>query len=192
MRDTNGGDGKAVARLPRSNDGAISDLFRSNRRQAFALALRILGEAEAAEDAVQDAFADVWKRVDRIRARTGRVESLLMTIVHRRAVDILRRRHHETPPIHDTEVLERVDEQAAERFEQVVNDVSLAGLRANLRDRLNALPAEQREAIELAYYHGLSQREIAERVDIPLGTVKSRVRLGMASLAESLRKGTGR
>ena len=167
-------------RIRRRDPQALEELYRLRGRRAFGLAYRVLGDAAAAEDAVQDAFLAVWDGAERIDARRGRVESLLMTMVHRRAIDQLRARARRTArqaPV-SMDIVNVVDERAAELFDAVSASVSAEQVRA----ALGALPAEQRAVIELAYFEGLTHREIAERSGLALGTVKSRLRLGMEKL----------
>ena len=167
-------------RIRRRDPQALEELYRVRGRRAFGLAYRVLGDAAAAEDAVQDAFLAVWDGAERVDARRGRVESLLMTMVHRRAIDQLRarsRRAARQVPV-SIDIVNVVDERAADLFDAVSASVSAEQVRA----ALGALPAEQRAVIELAYFEGLTHREIAERSELALGTVKSRLRLGMEKL----------
>ena len=142
----------------------------------------MVGDAAAAEDVVQEAFVAVWTQAERIDPARGRVDSMLMTIVHRRATDHVRARsrrlRHERPNDPGYAAATLVDETAAALLEAVVEAPDRARVHASLR----ALSAEQREAIQLAYFGGLSHREIAEATGVPLGTVKSRLRLAMAHL----------
>ena len=151
-------------------------------RAAFGLAYRVVGEAAAAEDVVQEAFVAVWTQAERIDPARGRVDSLLMTIVHRRATDHVRARsrrlRHERPDDPGYAAAAIVDETAAALLEAVADAPDRERVHASLR----ALSADQRETIQLAYFGGLTHREIAEATGLPLGTVKSRLRLGMAQL----------
>ncbi|MEX2446466.1 MAG: sigma-70 family RNA polymerase sigma factor [Dehalococcoidia bacterium] len=190
MRDTNGasddgGDG-LVARLRALEPAALEELYLREGRRAFALAYRVLGDPGAAEDAVQEAFAQLWEGAPRL-SLAGRVESLLMTIVHRRAVDLVRSRRRREAPSAPPAALDRVDEQAQALLENVVEAVSSEGLRARLRATLAGLPEEQRTVVTATYFEGLTLREVAERERVPLGTVKSRLRLAMQKLGEAVR-----
>ena len=129
---------------------------------------------------MQDAFVAVWDQAARIDPKRGRVDSLLMTIVHRRATDQVRRRSRQWAREHSGEPHDVVDEHAAELFEAVASAPDYQ----RVRECLAELNADQREAIQLAYFDGLSHREIAEATGAPLGTVKSRLRLGMERLRE--------
>jgi RNA polymerase sigma-70 factor (ECF subfamily) len=172
----------------RAGDGtALLELFQREGKRAFALAYRILGDAATAEDAVQEAFAQLWQRAPRLAARDGRIEALLMTIVHHRAVDMVRGKARRLAYLPDAELLDRVDEEATARLERVEEAISTAALRSELRAALDQLPAEQRVILDHVYVWQRSLREIADIESIPLGTVKSRLRLAMAKLSRSLR-----
>ena len=186
MRDPNGGPLSLSARLRARDEAALRELFGQEEKRAFALAFRVVGDAAAAEDAVQEAFAQLWERAERIDPAGGRIESLLMTIVHRRAIDQARRRQRGATRLPDPELLDQVDEQAAAMLERVEDSLSAAGLRSELRAALAALPPEQRAVVNQTYLGECTLREIAERAGLPLGTVKSRLRLAMAKLSESL------
>jgi RNA polymerase sigma-70 factor (ECF subfamily) len=174
-----------AARLQRREPEALEELFLAHGRRAFGLAYRILGDGSAAEDAVQDAFVAMWERAERIDPGSGRIESLLMTIVHRRAVDELRARSRRSAQSAGQPV-DAVDESAAELFEGVIEALSSGGVRRRVRESLFALPPEQREAVELAYFDGLTHVQISETTGAPLGTVKSRLRLAMEKLRAAL------
>jgi RNA polymerase sigma-70 factor (ECF subfamily) len=150
-------------------------------RQAFGLAFRILEDGQAAEDVVQEAFLTIWRRSATLDPAKGKVASLLMTIVHRRSIDALRARKGLSalpegfePP--------GTDERSADPAEIV--DVSVR--RSRVRNAMESLPQEQREVIELAYFKGMTHVEISESTNIPLGTVKSRMRLGLKRMKTSL------
>ncbi len=170
----------------REND-SLRELYLRVERRAFLLARRVVGDGALAEDAVQEAFAQLWEQADRISLDGGRLESLAMTIVHRRAIDIARRKHRHETTIPDADQLQPIDERAVSMLEQVEESLTSEGLRSRLNQALSALPPEQRTIVRHAYFGELSLREIAEQEGLPLGTVKSRLRLAMAKLSESLR-----
>jgi len=152
----------------------------------------VLGDGAAAEDAVHAAFLALWERADRI-GEHGRLDALVMTVVHRRAVDLARRRarsgHLEVVPLKSDgasqpDAAEGIpDEHAQEAFARVLDDHST---QTRLAAALARLPEEQRTVVELAYFEGLTHRAIAERLGLPGGTVKSRLRLGLGHLREAL------
>ena len=174
--------GDLAARLRERDPEALAELYRTLGGRAFGLAYRVVSDATAAEDVVQEAFVAVWTQAERIDPARGRVESLLMTIVHRRATDYVRRRsrrlRYERADEAGYAASTIVDEAAAALLEAVADAPDRERVHASLR----TLSTEQREAIQLAYFGGLSHREIAEVTGIPLGTVKSRLRLAMAHL----------
>ena len=157
---------------------AFMALYDRYNRLAFGLAYRVLGEATAAEEAVQDAFMQVWNRATSFEDRgDANVRGWLLTIVHHRSIDIHRRsaRHGERTTTLD----ERLELRA---LGGTWEDVSRRLTNEDLRAALDDLPEDQRHAIELAYFGGLTQKEIAEREAMPLGTVKGRMRLGLNKL----------
>jgi RNA polymerase sigma factor (sigma-70 family) len=162
-----------------SDDRALAELYDRFGRVAYGLALRILRDEALAQDAVQDAFLAVWRSADRFLAERAKASTWILTLVHRRAVDLVRRedRRHgeplESAPEPATSV--SLEEEAALGFQRKV-----------VREALLRLPAEQREALELGYYGGLTQSELAERLHQPLGTIKSRMFTGLARLRELL------
>jgi RNA polymerase sigma-70 factor (ECF subfamily) len=176
-----------AARLHAGDASALRELFEQEGRRALGLATRVLGERAAAEDAVQEAFAQLWERAPRIDPDGGRIESLLMTMVHRRAIDLARARRRRPGPLPAVELIPQVDDEAQALLDRVVEDLSSEGLRARLRAVLASLPPEQRAVVEQAHFEGMTLREIAEHEGVPLGTVKSRLRLGMTKLTEALR-----
>lgn len=127
----------------------------------------------------------MWERAERIDPDSGRIESLLMTIVHRRAVDELRARSRRSAQS-ASQPVDAVDESAAELFEGVIEALSSDGVRRRVRESLFALPPEQREAVELAYFDGLTHVQISDATGAPLGPVKSRLRLAMEKLRAAL------
>ncbi len=157
---------------------AFLAVYDRYNRLAFGLAYRVLGEAASAEEAVQDAFLQVWNRAAAFEDRgDASVRGWLLTIVHHRAIDTHRRsaRHTERTTTLD----ERLELRAlGGTWEDVAKRLTAEEMQAALDD----LPQDQRHAIELAYFGGLSQREIAEQEAMPLGTVKGRTRLGLNKL----------
>ena len=149
-------------------------LYERFGRLAFGLAYRILGEGPSAEDAVQEAFLTVWRQAERLDPARGRVGSFLMTVVHHKAIDLLRSRHGQAArsvPLDPA----TIEAQEADVLDRVATSMGAAAAREALR----SLPQEQREPIELAYFEGMTHVEIAEALGVPLGTVKSRLRLGL-------------
>lgn len=160
---------------------AVEALYARYGGLAYGLAIRVLGDPGRAEEVVQDAFVRVWKRAASFDPVRGSLRTWLLTIVRNRAVDYLRG----TP--HERDELELVGEVRAEgEGSDPWREVSQSLERKAVRDALAVLPAEQRQAVELAYFGGYSQQEISRMVDVPLGTIKSRTRLAMEKLCSYL------
>jgi RNA polymerase sigma-70 factor (ECF subfamily) len=170
-----------VALVARGDEAALAELYDRVGRVAFGLAFRVLRDERHAEDAVQEAFLAVWRTAASFRAERAKASTWILTLVHRRAVDLVRREERRrTEPLADEasasrEAVETTEEAAWLRFE-----------RERVQAALRQLPDVQREAIELAYYGGFSQSELAERLGVPLGTIKSRMFAGLARLRELL------
>lgn len=171
-------DEAVVAMLARSDESALAELYDRFGRLAYGLALRVLRDEKLAEDAVQEAFLAAWRNADRFMPERGRAGTWLLTLVHRRAVDLVRREDRRR-----AEPLREGFEPAAESAE---DDAWLRIERERVQLALKRLPDQQREALELAYYGGFTQSELAERLGEPVGTIKSRMFTGLARLRELL------
>jgi RNA polymerase sigma factor (sigma-70 family) len=160
---------------------ALQDLYDRYRTMAYSIALRITTDPSLAEDVVQDAFLGVWRNASRYVEGRGSVKTWLLSIVHHRAVDAVRRRRPTTalPEREDTPSMSLT---LPDIWQEVAGNLD----RDEIASALRSLTDVQREAIELAYWGGLTQQEIAARTGAPLGTVKSRVRLGLLALRRSL------
>ena len=170
-----------MQRTAAGDHAGLAELYDMSSHLVFGLALRILGDRDTAEDAVVEVYAQAWREAKNFDASRGTPCSWLMTLTRSRAIDILRsqKRDRAMDPLEsagDVEASTPGPEAAtadAERHRFV-------------RGALNRLSADQREAIELAYFTGLSHSEIAARLGEPLGTVKTRIRLGMIRMREVL------
>jgi RNA polymerase sigma-70 factor (ECF subfamily) len=168
-----------MERILLRDTGALRALYERYGRVAFALAYRVIGEASAAEEVVQDAFETVWTKAHTfVATQAANVRGWLLTIVHRRAIDY-RRREYDRPPRNVP--IDTMDHVLA--TPDVWQDVSATLLGEQVRAALASLPEHQRRAIELAYFDGLSHGEIASQEGTPLGTVKGRLRLGLRKLS---------
>lgn len=177
MADPDAGDDELIAAVARGDHPALLALYDRHGGIAFGLAYRILGEAGAAEEAVQDAFLRIWRRAATFDPARGSVRPWLLTIVHHCAIDLRRRRAGAPPVVAGLdEIAERTP--AADAWGDLSGRLDSERVRAAVA----ALPGEQRRAIEMAYFDGLTHREIAERDGLPLGTVKGRLRLGLRRL----------
>jgi RNA polymerase sigma factor (sigma-70 family) len=181
MSDPGSGDDELIAAVAGGDHAALLALYDRYGGMAYGLAYRILGDAGAAEEAVQDAFLRVWRRAatfDPARARgENAVRPWLLTIVHHCGIDLLRRRAGAPPVVAG---LDEVAERQA--VPDAWSDLSGKLEQERVRSAVATLPGEQRRAIEMAFFDGLTHREIAERDGLPLGTVKGRLRLGLRRL----------
>jgi RNA polymerase sigma factor (sigma-70 family) len=171
-------DEEVLERVARADEAALAEAYDRFGRVAYGLAVRILRDAALAEDAVQDAFLAVWRTAVSFDPSRGTASTWIMTLVHRRAVDVVRREdRRRAQPLDDAPqgTGETTDEQAAVREQRRAVQAALA-----------QLSPDQREALELAYYGGLSQTELSERLGVPLGTVKSRMFAALAKLRDLL------
>jgi RNA polymerase sigma-70 factor (ECF subfamily) len=162
--------------------GGLETLYDRYHTMAYALALRITTETGLAEDVVQDSFLGVWRNAGRYAETKGSVRGWLLAIVRHRAIDAMRRRRA------GVALGDEVDETlpAALTLPDIWPEVAGRLDAEQVRRALTALPPAQREVIEMAYFDGLTQREIADRTQAPLGTVKSRMRLGLVSMRQQL------
>lgn len=168
-----------ISLVASSDDEALAELYDRFGGVAYGLALRILRDDALAQDAVQDAFLGVWRTADRFLPERAKASTWILTLVHRRAVDLVRREN-----VRRGEPLEHAPEPAAP--ETVEGEATLGFQRRVVQEALKGLPPEQREALELAYYGGLTQSQLAERLGQPLGTIKSRMFMGLARLRDLL------
>lgn len=165
------------------NRRAFEELYERYASLVFGLALKMLGNREVAEEAVQEIFWRVWQRAKSFE-RGRSFAPWLFGIAHNYCIDELRRRRARPQPVYEDDehpVLSNIADEG---------DVSDAALQGEQRrivvNALRELPREQREALELAYFGGLTQQEIAERLGNPLGTIKTRMRLGLQKLRQML------
>ena len=172
-------DEAVVALTARSDEIALAELYDRYGRVAYGLALRVLRDEALAEDAVQEAFIAIWRGAARFLPERGKASTWILTLVHRRAVDLVRREQRRR--------MEPLPEVEAAREGSSADEAMWLRLeRERVQAALARLPDQQREAIELAYYGGFTQSELAERLGEPLGTIKSRMFTGLARLRELL------
>jgi len=160
------------------DEAALAALYDRFGRVAYGVALRVLRDQALAEDAVQEAFLAVWRSAGSYRRERAKPSTWLLTLVHRRAVDLVRRE--------DRRRAERLDEPPEDVGVAVPEEAQLRERRAAVQAALGRLPADQRQALELAYYGGYTQSELAEHLGVPLGTVKSRMFAGLSRLRDAL------
>jgi RNA polymerase sigma-70 factor, ECF subfamily len=179
-------DRAVLGRIAEGELGALDDLYERYKTMAYSIAYRITNDATLAEDVVQDAFLGAWRNAARYIEGRGSVKTWLLSIVHHRAIDAVRRRRP-TSELPDREAVP----PAELRLPDVWAEVSSKLDAATVRDAMAILSDVQREAIELAYFGGLTQVEVAERTATPLGTVKSRMRLGLLAMRRVLLEAEG-
>ena len=174
-------DRAALSRIADGELAALEDLYDRYKTMAYSIAYRITNDPTLAEDVVQDAFLGAWRNAGLYVAGRGSVKTWLLAIVHHRAIDAIRRRR---PTIE----LPQLDAPLPEAMTvpDVWAEVSASLDAVTVRGALDALSDVQREALELAYFAGLTQQEIAGRTGAPLGTVKSRMRLGLLAMRRAL------
>ncbi|HWN84309.1 MAG TPA: sigma-70 family RNA polymerase sigma factor [Vicinamibacterales bacterium] len=178
-------DQRALRRVVDRDSGGLGTLYDRHGRAVFSLALRILGDESDAEEVTQDVFAQAWRRAGQYDESRGTVAAWLLVIARTRAIDRFRaRRVRPEGRVQDDGGLTLQQLPATEP--DVASEMMAAERGQRVRRALEALPFLQRVAIELAYFEGLSQREIAERLEQPLGTVKTRMRLGLLKLRDAL------
>jgi RNA polymerase sigma factor (sigma-70 family) len=171
-------DEAVVALCARSDEVALAELYDRFGTLAYGLARRILRDDGLAEDAVQDAFLAVWRGADRFVPERGKASTWILTLVHRRAVDLVRREQRRRA--------DALPESLPGETGAADDELWLRLERERVQSALAKLPDQQREAIELAYYGGFTQSELADRLGEPLGTIKSRMFTGLARLRELL------
>jgi RNA polymerase sigma factor (sigma-70 family) len=166
-------------RLVGNDDAALAEIYDQYSSFVYGLALRVVGDARAAEDVSQDVFVGLWERPAAFDPDRGSLRTWLGTLAHRRAVDYVRRE----------EARRRRAERDAARAVSApdVEELATAMVAAErVRAALDLLPSDQRRAIQLAYFGGKTYRQVAEVLGIPEGTAKSRLRLGLRRIADAL------
>jgi RNA polymerase sigma-70 factor (ECF subfamily) len=186
-------DDELMERLERRDMGAFEALYDRYGDLVYSVALRVVGDTYVAEDVTQDVFLRVWRRPEQFDLRRGKFVTWLLSVTRNRSIDERRSRgrrlRHETMPGADDE--EDVLPSGNERDDPALAAV-LSEERSAVRAAMEVLPAEQKLAIQLAYFSGLTQQEIANRLGQPLGTVKTRIRLGMQKMRGALLERGGR
>ena len=167
-----------AARMAAGDESALAALYDRHATAVYSLALRITRRPEDAEDVTQQVFTQAWRNAERFDRSRGAVAAWLLMMARSRAIDCLRRRDPAREgTVDDSQLAAIPDPEPSVEYvvatRQQVEQVSMA---------MATLPDEQRRALELAYYEGLTQREIASRTSTPLGTVKTRVRTALMSL----------
>jgi RNA polymerase sigma-70 factor (ECF subfamily) len=170
-----------VAGTAAGDRSAFTELYRRYSPSAFGLALRILGEPAMAEEVLQEVFLSVWRRATAYDPARGSVRSWLFAQIHHRAVDAVRREEAERRRSHVN-----TEPDAHDGMDDVIEEGWLASRRGQVREAIESLAPEQRRVIELAYFQGLTQTQVAGETGVPLGTVKSRTLAAMRRLRDAL------
>ena len=181
VRAVGGTDALLASRLAAGDDQALTEVFDRLGSAVYGAALRIVGDGTAAQDVVQDVFVELWRHPDRYNPAAGALGTYLVIMARHRAVDLVRSE------------LRRMARQArhtqmtpAQRLGPVSEQVIAADAASAVREAVRLLPDGQRQVVELAYFQGLSYREVAAAAGIPEGTAKSRIRLALAKLESVL------
>ena len=179
------GDVDLIGQAAQGDAHALEVLYDRYSRVVFSFALRIVNDQLIAEELLQEVFFRAWQQGGSFRASKGTFLTWLLSITHNMAIDEVRKRKRR-PQRSDSDDPDVVLEGMADLGPSVEDEVWSRTLRERIARALDTLPDAQREAIELAYFRGMTHREIAERLDEPLGTIKTRMRLGMQKLRDQL------
>ncbi|HLF26478.1 MAG TPA: sigma-70 family RNA polymerase sigma factor [Anaerolineae bacterium] len=177
-------DAALIVLVAERDEAALAALYDRYARLAYSVAFRIVGQRQLAEEITLDAFQSVWQAAASFRQDRGRFVTWLMSVARHRAIDELRRLG--VRPEGNVIDLEQGIDHSAPRVDSVEDLVWLDQQRAAVRRALADLPDPQRRALEMAYFGGLTQQEIAEQLETPLGTIKTRMRMGMQKLRRAL------
>lgn len=177
-------DSSLMGRIAQQDDTALAELYDRYARVLYAVACKSLGSKEEAEEVVLDVFSQVWRIAERYDSRKARVDSWLFMLTRSRVLDRLRamQRANKMPTVS----MEAIQIQLPPSSVDPVEEVLISERRTQVLAALETLPVEQRLVIELAYYKGLSHSEIAAQTELSLGTVKTRIRLGLNKLRVAL------
>lgn len=184
-RDALPSDADLIAAIADGEVAALERLYDRYGALVYSVCIRILRDAQLAEDVVQEVYLRIWRQPTSFDPERGRFVSWLMSVSRNRALDELRRRTRRYAG-EEREDASVPEPRATDRLDDPEVGVELAELREVVREAMTRLPPVQRRAIELAYFGGLTQQEIADLTGDPLGTVKTRMRLGMRKLRDAL------
>ena len=180
---SNADDVALIRRIVEADETALGALYDRWVRSLYSLVLHLLKDADEAEDVVEETFWQAWRKASSYEPSKGAVSTWLLTIGRRKALDRIRaKKRHKEDPIGQDNTFANLPSTALDPSQ----DMEGSELREHVRAALGQLPAEQREVLELGYFNGMSQTEIADATGQPLGTVKTRMRLAMQKLREPL------
>jgi RNA polymerase sigma-70 factor (ECF subfamily) len=174
-------DADIVRRIASGDDSAVGDLYDRFRRSCYSFAVRMVGAEGEAEEVVQETFVRAWRSASSYDAQRASVQAWLLSITRNLCIDELRRRRRRV--VQSAMLDDAPDPPAPDRTDL---EAERELLRNEVRAALQALPPEQRSAIELVYFHGLTSQEVGQALDVPSPTVRSRLRLGLLKLATEL------
>jgi RNA polymerase sigma-70 factor (ECF subfamily) len=178
-------DDQLVSRIAGGDAAALEALYDRYVRQCFGLALRMVNEPGLAEEVVQEVFLKLWSRPDSYSSQKGAFVSWLLSLVHHRCVDELRKRSRTEVALDNDQPLSVINTKPDPQPDPS-EQVWVMEQQRVVRQALVQLPQNQRQVLELAYFGGLSQSQIAEQLSQPLGTVKTRMRMGLQNLRQLL------
>jgi len=169
-----------VARIHAGDPGALDEVYQRYARAVHSLAFRIVRDAATAEDVTQEVFLKLWRQPDSYNPERGALGSWLLSVAHNRAIDVIRRKRvREESPLPETRESAEVISDGSADLSEVAGVKEAADA---VRRALQKIPANQREAIEMAFFQGKTHAEISAELGEPLGTAKTRIRLGMRKL----------
>ncbi len=178
-------DAEVIALIAERDTRALEVLYARYSRVVYSFSLRIVADPLLAEEILQEVFFRVWQQGAGFQSNRGSLITWLLSITHNLSIDEVRKRNRR-PQRADSEDPDLVLGSVADEGANIEEEVWLSGVRGAIASALRQLPREQSDVIELAYFRGLTQREIAEALGQPLGTVKTRMRLGLQKLREQL------
>ena len=170
--------------IKNADQSALGELYDRYHRLVYSLAYQTIGESAVAEEITQDVFLRIWEKAATYRAEQGKVLTWIVTITRNRAIDLYRRRR--IRPENNPLVWEELNPLERSDGTNIEAEVDNSLMRTNIRTALASLPAEQRQALSLAFFRGYSHSEIAENLHEPIGTIKTRIRLAMQKLRQYL------
>jgi len=179
VNESNAEDAALIRRMVDADETALGALYDRWVRSLYSLVLHLLRDPDEAEDVVEETFWQAWRKAGSYEPSKGAVSTWLLTIGRRKALDRLRTRKRNRE---DTTAGESTFDDLPSKSEDPASEAEGSELRESIRAALKELPPEQREVLELGYFSGLSQAEIAEATRQPLGTIKTRMRLAMQKL----------
>ena len=178
-------DAKLLAASAAGQAQAMAELYDRYHAQLFGLALKILQNRSLAEDVIQDVFMTIWKKAGQYQNARGNALAWMMVLCRNRCIDVLRARSRARQRSYEIEA-EALQELPDQSTANPLDNVAFSDQKILIGKALEGLPPEQRSLIEMSYFQGFSQRELAEQLELPLGTVKTRMRSGMQKLRNTL------